>query len=699
MIQYKEQITAMLRRSAKSPMSLKKLFCGLKGKKPSKVEFNRAIKELKNEGVIFERRSGFILCESFGLVTGTVTRLSKTFGFAKLEDGTEVFIPGKFFKGAMPNDVVLLKDLGGSGESPECEVVKVLQENYSRFIGTVVDEDGEIRILPDSFTRNSIAMVDDGQCEFAVGDKVMAEIAVRGERHSEHTARIIMTFGRSSLAKSCTQAVLELNGITPEFPNAVLDDAKAIEHAGISDKEISKRLDLRDECIFTIDGADTKDIDDAISVERTRNGYRLGVHIADVSHYVKAFSPLDKEAMARGTSIYYANSVIPMLPKELSNGICSLNPNTDRLAFSCFMEISGDGELVSYKFSKAVIRSRVQGVYSEVNAILDGSASAEIQEKYVAVQDTLVIMAELAEILTANKIKRGAPQIDTPESKLILDEDGVCVDVRRRERGRSELIIEEFMLMANTAAARFAGEREIPFVYRVHESPSEEKIEELKEIMLRMGVTVPPMKKVKPKHLAMILENAKGSPAYPVINTLVLRSMAKAKYSDEPLGHFGLVLDDYSHFTSPIRRYSDLAIHRIMSEIVENKAAPANVTKRFSGFARSAAERASETELTAMRIERDCDDCYTAEYMRSRLGDEFEGMICSMAEYGFYVELDNTVDGLVHADSLTKGEYVYDGVMSSYRTDSKTYKIGDRIEVVCIKADISSGNVDFTVKT
>ena len=213
-----------------------------------------------------------------------------------------------------------------------------------------------------------------------------------------------------------------------------------------------------------------------------------------------------------------------------------------------------------------------------------------------------------------------------------------------------------------------------------------------------MGIAVPPMKKVKPKHLAMILENAKGSPAYPVINTLVLRSMAKAKYSDEPIGHFGLVLDDYSHFTSPIRRYSDLAIHRIMSEIVENKAAPAAVTKRFAGFAASASERTSETELTAMRVERDCNDCYMAEYMRSRLGDEFTGMITSMTEYGFYVELDNTIDGLVHADSLTEGEYIFDGVMSTYKTPNKTYKIGDRIDVVCVKAEVSSGNIDFAVK-
>jgi len=305
-------------------------------------------------------------------------------------------------------------------------------------------------------------------------------------------------------------------------------------------------------------------------------------------------------------------------------------------------------------------------------------------------------MEELAEILTANKLKRGAPQIDTPECKLIIDENDVCVDVKRRERGKSELIIEEFMLMANTAAARLAKEKAVPFVYRIHEDPSAEKVQELVGIVSQMGVSVPQFTSVKPVHLAQILERTKGMKLAPVVNNMVLRSMAKAKYSDEPIGHFGLVLEDYSHFTSPIRRYPDLAIHRILTDLCYNKLPVQTLQKRYGGFAKDASMQSSKCELVSMRVERECEDCYIAEYMKGHIGEEFEGIISSMQEYGFYVELPNTVEGLVRTETLG-GAFDFDGHFTYSRAGQAVYRIGDTVKVTCIKADVSSGNVDFAV--
>ncbi|MGN1089037.1 MAG: ribonuclease R family protein, partial [Huintestinicola sp.] len=419
-------------------------------------------------------------------------------------------------------------------------------------------------------------------------------------------------------------------------------------------------------------------------------------------HYVKPNSELDKDAFLRGTSIYYANKVIPMLPKELSNGICSLNPDEDRLAFSCIMDMDKEGKILKYKFSKTVIRSRVKGVYSEINRILDDPAGygknfPDIAEKYSGLTDTIFLMQELAEILTANKLKRGAPQIDTPECKLTIDENEVCIDVQRRERGKSELIIEEFMLSANQCAANAAREHNIPFVYRVHEDPAPEKVTELIEITDRLNIPHTRFSSVKPVHLAEILSAAKDTELSPVINNLVLRAMAKAKYSDEPLGHFGLVLKDYAHFTSPIRRYPDLAIHRILTDLFYEKQPASFIAKRYGRFANSASVQSSECELTAMRVERECEDCYIAEYMTAHLGEEFDGMICSVTDYGIYVELPNTVEGLVKIETLPHGTYDYDGHFSLLKDGNTVYTVGQQVRVKCVKTDISGGNVDFII--
>lgn len=542
------------------------------------------------------------------------------------------------------------------------------------------------------------------ECAVSVheGDKVLAELTKRGEHHADHRAKITAVFGSSEQAAVCAEAMLYINGVEVDFPNAVLDEARYAEHLGIPETEKQRRLDLRGEIIFTIDGADTKDIDDAVSVKKLADGWELGVHIADVSYYVKPNSELDKDAFSRGTSIYYANKVVPMLPKELSNGICSLNPQEDRLAFSCIMQLDGEGRLVKYKFSKSVIRSRVKGVYAEINQIFAAKENnteilPELSEKYDGLIESLFLMKELAEILTKNKLDRGAPQLETSECKVILDENEVCIDVKARSQGKSELIIEEFMLMANTAAAKTARERNIPFVYRVHEDPAPEKITDLIETASLLNLKIPHFTEIKAKHLSDILSEAKDSPLSPIINNLVLRSMAKAKYSEKPLGHFGLVLKDYAHFTSPIRRYPDLAIHRILTDLCYNKQSEEFMNKRYAGFAHDAAEQSSECELTAMRIERDCTDCYIAEYMHGHLGEEFEGIITSVTEFGFYVELPNTVEGLVMTESLPDGPYEFNGRFSLTQNGKKAYSIGDRVKVICAAANVPSGKIDFTV--
>ena len=698
---YKTRIKEILKQSGKKSVQFKVLYNKCKGRKNNLPEFKRALSSLEKEGVVIETKAGFKLAETAGYFKAVVARVNKTFGFLTKDDGSEVFVPGKLLMGAMPNDVVLAKIISRDGENPDGEVVEIIEENFSEFTGILEKEGNTYLVRPDSLCKEPMLVVA-RDVDAKVGDKVLAQICKRGKRHSEHRAKVTGVFGDSECAVSSAEAILYMNGIETEFPYAVLDEARYVENLGIPEGEPERRLDLRDEIIFTIDGADTKDIDDAISVKRLADGWELGVHIADVSFYVKPHSELDRNAFRRGTSIYYANKVVPMLPKELSNGICSLNPDEDRLAFSCIMKLDDEGKLEKYKFSKSVIRSRVKGVYSEVNTILEcmenkAAIPDELAEKYNGLTDTIANMQALASILTSNKLRRGAPQIETSECKIILDENEVCIDVQPRERGKSELIIEEFMLMANTSAAKLAKERLIPFVYRVHEDPAPEKVEELMDVAAQMNIKVPQFTTIKAKHLAEILEKAKGQPLAPVVNNLVLRSMAKAKYSDEPLGHFGLVLADYAHFTSPIRRYPDLSIHRILTDLCYNKQPEDFMKKRYKAFAHDSAEQSSNCELVAMRVERDCDDCYIAEYMKAHLGEDFEGIIVSMQDFGFFVELPNTVQGLVRMESLKDGPYDYDGKFTVTKAGKPVYKVGDRVHVVCAGANVSSGQVDFTI--
>lgn len=694
---YRNKILVFLNKSGKKPVPFKELAKKCRSNKGSNKEFIQAVTELVEMGMIFERKRGFVLSAVLGLIPAKISRINRTFGFAvRNDDKSEIFIPGKYLMGSMPDDDVLIHLIPSRTGSPEGEVVSVLKENSQRLSGTVVSFDHSMYIVPDTMSNNHVKLVKGGDVSFKEGDKVIAEIIKRGSRHSEHIAKVIINFGSSDIAANCSLSILALHGVETQFPQKVKNDADKIASLGISDEEINGRLDLRDEPIFTIDSAESKDLDDAVSIHRLNNGdYLLGVHIADVSHYVKGNSNIDKEALSRGTSIYYADKVIPMLPESLSNGICSLNPDEDRLTFSALMTLSSDGILKKYTFRKSVIRSRVKGVYSEINKILDNSADNSIKEKYAEVSDSIFIMKQLADILTANKTKRGAPQIETSESKLIINENNVCCDIVPRTRGASEVIIEEFMLTANEAAAKLAREKNIPFVYRVHELPDETRIDNLKQILNHLNIQYPDFSSPKPAHLAKILENTRDTDVYPVINMMVLRSMAKAKYMNKPLGHFGLALDDYAHFTSPIRRYPDLAIHRILSDLVSGKDNDW-LNKRYESFALNASERSTNAEVKAMTVERECEDCYKAEFMSSKIGMEFDGIISSVTEFGFYVELDNTVEGLVHVNSMPECNFEYDGMMCLKDSISgTTFTAGDKVRILCAKADVNSGNIDF----
>lgn len=695
---YKNKITTFLRGCNKRLMPLDELETKCRTKKSGRENFLQAFTELRDEGVVTVRKGmKTALSSKLGFRPAVITRLSRTFGFAVTDDGTEYFIPGKCMLGAMPRDRVLISDIPSRSGEPEAEVQDILSFGSTVLTGVIEYTEGDLYLVPDIASRNHMIISKSESVSFAAGDKVMAEIVYRGRRHSEHKVKIISVFGSSELASACAESIITVSGIVAEFPEEALKEARKISEGGVQEYSFNNREDLRNMSVFTIDSAKSKDLDDAISVEKTENGWRLGVHIADVSHYVKGNSALDKEAIRRGTSVYYADKVIPMLPKELSNGICSLNPDEDRLTLTAFMELGHDGEMLSYRFCKSVIRSRVKGVYSEINNILDNMADDAVSAKYTCVAEEIPLMNELADILIERKKQRHAPELETVESKLIIDCDGICRDIVPRERGKSERIIEEFMLCANEAAAKLAREKKIPFVYRVHETPPEEKTVALCELLTKLNVEYPHFQEFAPSHVAEILNNAWGTDKFEAVNMMVLRSMAKAKYSEEPLGHFGLVLKDYAHFTSPIRRYPDLAIHRIITDVLAGYN-DTWLSKRYSGFAVNAAESSTAAELRAVSAERACEDCYKAEYMKQHIGESFTAKISGVMEFGFYVQLSNSVEGLVHIRTLPEGEYDYtEPVALTEKFSGASYSLGDTVKVLCASVDVSEGNIDFVL--
>ena len=661
------------------PCTVKDLKAKFGGDRSADRKVMEAVDQLVHEAVICQRQGVFFTVRSGRAdkaLLCKVVKLGKNFAFVMLEDGTsDIFIPGRFTRGAMPGDMVLVEKfehprVEGSDEG---EILAILEEKNS-LVGTARRIEGRLKFVPDDCPAISMQLMRDCEGGAKDGDMVAVEILQRGNRQEDHRVGVAMRFGNS-------------------------DEAKKLENAEVSEKDTEGRMDLRALPIFTIDSAETKDIDDAISLTKTpEGGFELGVHIADVSNYVKPGTELDSEAFNRATSVYYADQVVPMLPKQLSNGICSLNEGALRLAFSCLMRLDKDGNLTDYRFAKTVIRSRVKGVYSEINALLAGSADDELKGKYHEVLSQLPAMKELYGHRARLRKERGCMDIESGEVKLILDEDGHCIDVKKRTSGESEAMIEEFMLLANQCAAHFARVKQIPFVYRVHEEPNAEKLERLHTLLQACGINDHFAKDVPtPKELSAILEGVRGGPYEQIINTGMLRCMSKAVYEEKPKGHYGLVLQDYAHFTSPIRRYPDLAIHRIMTAQLKGIDKETMVL-RYSDFAEKASKQSSEREIIAMQIERKAEDCYKAEYARRHLGECYEGRISGVTQRGLFIELENGVEGFVPASSLTpSGTMLTEGIRLSDPVSGKNWSLGDTMMITIVRADVNLGKIDFEV--
>ncbi|WP_419056845.1 ribonuclease R [Hominenteromicrobium sp.] len=661
-----------------------------------KFAFYDALRSLKDRRMILlDREHNAKLIPVGEDVEATLISLSKNFGFARPDSGgDDIFIHGSALQGALVGDRIIVGDIRKDDRGPSGRVRRIVEHKPAQTTGTVSITDEGIEFIPDNAIRYNLRMRERDLNGAKNGDKVMASLE-QDYRGDWAYASVKKVFGSGRTARVCADAIVEQYGIPHVFPQEVLDEAERVGNEPISDEEYAKRLDLRGEPIFTIDSKDAKDLDDAISVKRTDFGYTLGVHIADVSHYVKEGSAIDEEAINRGTSVYFADRVIPMLPEVLSNGACSLNAGTDKLAFSALIELDKEGHITKYDFKKTIINSKVRGVYSEVNEILDGTASEEILNKYAPVMESLMSAKELADILKANSAARGTMELDSGESKFILDENGICIDIMPRVSGEAEQLIEQMMVTANIAAAKFSLDYKLPFLYRVHGTPDPKRVEELVTLLQLVGVPCKEIVKPNPEtqDFAAILDRVRGLPCETLVSQRLLRTMEKARYSTEETGHFGLALSDYSHYTSPIRRYPDTSIHRVLSAFVEGMPAE-EVRRRYAQFCETSATESSRNEIRALIAERDAEDCYMAEYMSQHIGEHFEGTVSGVTMRGVFVRLENSVEGFVSLDAFEGEDFVYDGLITQ-RSPKRELTIGTPLPIIVASAYVATGKVDF----
>lgn len=661
-----------------------------------KLAFYDALRSLKDRRMILlDREHNAKLIPVGEDVEATLVSLSKNFGFARPDGGgDDIFIHGSALQGALVGDRIIVGDIRKDDRGPSGRVRRIVEHKPAQTTGTVSITDEGIELIPDNAIRYNLRMRERDLNGAKNGDKVMASLE-QDYRGDWAYASVKKVFGSGRTARVCADAIVEQYGIPHVFPQEVLDEAECVGNEPISDEEYAKRLDLRGEPIFTIDSKDAKDLDDAISVKRTDFGYTLGVHIADVSHYVKEGSAIDEEAINRGTSVYFADRVIPMLPEVLSNGACSLNAGTDKLAFSALIELDKEGHITKYDFKKTIINSKVRGVYSEVNEILDGTASEEILNKYAPVTESLMSAKELADILKANSAARGTMELDSGESKFILDENGICIDIMPRVSGEAEQLIEQMMVTANIAAAKFSLDHKLPFLYRVHGTPDPKRVEELVTLLQLVGVPCKEIVKPNPEtqDFAAILDRVRGLPCETLVSQRLLRTMEKARYSTEETGHFGLALSDYSHYTSPIRRYPDTSIHRVLSAFVEGMPAE-EVRRRYAQFCETSAAESSRNEIRALIAERDAEDCYMAEYMSQHIGEHFEGTVSGVTMRGVFVRLENSVEGFVSLDAFEGEDFVYDGLITQ-RSPRRELTIGTPLPIIVASAYVATGKVDF----
>ena len=661
-------------------------------------KFNVAVDELIGEAkLILTKKDKLISPKACGVVPAKIISHTRNCVFASpLFGGNDDFyIPIEKSKKCMLGDIVMLNRVMDTPRGKCAAVERIVKEGSRVVSGRIVRIKKGAEFIADKGYKYSIPVKKNKTKGVKNNDKVLVKLFT--EKDSKKIfAKVVKVYGQSQVAKVCADAIIDTAGIPTVFDDLTLKEAKKLSRQKISADDIKNRLDLRNELIFTIDGEDAKDLDDAISIKKTKSGWTLGVHIADVSHYVKPNSHLDKEALERGTSVYFADRVIPMLPKELSNGICSLSAGEDRLTFSAILNIDKNGNLKKFEFRKSIINSKLRGVYYEVNGILSGEVSAKIKKKYAVVESALFEAFELSKVLQANAKKRGNMDLESVEARFKLDENGTCIDVQKRSRGAAEEMIEQFMIMANQAAALYAKSAQIPFVYRVHEVPSPEKISILAQTISLFGLAAHKIRQgLKVKDISEILEQIKGTNISSIVSNQILRSMSKARYFEQPLGHFGLALEDYCHFTSPIRRYPDTAIHRIMSDLVEGVSTK-KIEKNYKHFVKEAAAKSSSCEIRAMKAERDAEKCYMAEFMQIHIGEVFAGKISGAIQTGVFVELENGIEGFVSVEYFPGYGFEFDGIMSfKNKKTGISMSIGDPIDIKVLMADVSSGKIDF----
>lgn len=661
--------------------------------------FYQALNQLKWEGALLVSRDHRVrLPKKKETKRAKIVSLSRGFAFARPEDGGEdVFIHAARLNSAFFGDTVQLSDIRQEEKGPSAAVDAVSERGSRLITGTLNGSGDACELIPDDAIRYNIPIEKRKGMKGKDGDKVQVEVS-RVPHTSGYSGRIVKVYGKAESARICADAIVDQNGIRTAFPDEVLAEAKRISSERITEEDLKGRLDLRDTSICTIDGADAKDLDDAVSVSRTKTGFKLGVHIADVSHYIKEGSAIDEEAMKRGTSVYFADRVIPMLPKELSNGVCSLNAGEDKLTFSALVWLDRQGNILSYEFHKSVIHSKVRGVYSEVNEIFGKTADAKLKQKYAPVIRSLNAARELANILKDRSIRNGTIELDSTESRFTLNKDGVCVNVEPRHSGEAEQMIEQLMITANQAAAKLAKEKGIPFVYRIHELPNPERVETLVQIVGALGLNARSLTKkgdITTADFADIMNQAEGTPAQKVVSHQILRTMAKARYDVNPVGHFGLALADYCHFTSPIRRYPDTAIHRILSALL-SRMSKEEMNRRYLSFAGEAASQSSQAEIRAMQAERSAEDCYMAEYMTQHIGEHFSGVISGVTQRGVFVELPSSVEGFVPLVSFEGTDFQFDGLITQVdRRSGRKLTIGQTLDIRVAAADVASGRIDF----
>ena len=700
----KERLLGLINDKAYNPLKKEELALIFEIHPTEMPMFYNFLEELEEDGYICKTKKGKITSpKSMGYFVGKFVAHRKGFGFVESDEEytQDLFIPASETNSAMHNDRVVAEIIKPATDERRAEgaVIKILEREITKVVGLFQPSKSFGFVIPDEKKFNQDIYIPKKYFSGAkAGDKVVCQITIWPQEGRKPEGKIVEVLGPKGTKEVEILSIIRAHGLPEEFPKKVLQEAESVAEP-IPQEEIRRRLDIRDMNIFTIDGEDAKDLDDAISIEVLPNGnFSLGVHIADVTHYVHEKGKLDKEALKRATSVYLVDTVIPMLPKTLSNGVCSLNPNEDKLTLSVFMEIDRKGNVKKYDIKETIINSKARMTYTEVSDILEKD-DAELKEKFAHVVEEFKNAEILAKILMNRRKQRGAIDFDFPEAKIILTPEGKVADIKHYERRISNKIIEEFMLITNETVAEHYFWLNMPFVYRIHETPSADKMQDLSRFISTFGYTIKgDLEEVHPKALQSIIEKIKGTREEEAISTIMLRSLKQARYSPECSGHFGLAAQYYSHFTSPIRRYPDLQIHRIMKEHINNKIN----NKRQEQLAHTveyASTQSSERERAAELAERDVKDYYKAVYMEDKVGEEYNGIVSSVTSFGMFIELPNTVEGLSRLANMGDDYYIYDDMTYTIigERTKKTYKIGDPVRIKVANVNVDLREIDFEI--